>query len=202
MNTLRRFVLILVGIGAISGVVMGCGDEERGGGRQQGDAGAQRPSSDGRDTAAGSPSADTAGRRAPVTGPDGSRTFTAEDGTPTTILPPLPDRTVVEAQDGCRGGGEDAPPPSPGLSASPRDGVVVFDYSVGESSGRCRPHEIRLTLYVSETGQSRTWNYPIRRSGRQEVEVPEYYEHEPDVARASIITHDARRSEVVSVLIR
>lgn len=207
MSRRLRILLVAAGVGAMSGLTMGCGDEEpRGTGTERGDAEAQRPPSDPGGAAEGGDRADTADRapeRPPaVTGPDGSRTFTTEDGAPERILPPLPDETVVDPEQGCRGGGDEPPPPAPGLRASPGDGVVAFHYSVGAWSARCRPYQIRLTLYVSETGLSRTWNYPIRRSGRQDVGIPEYYDHEPDVARASIITRDARRSDVVSVLIR
>lgn len=207
MAPVLRIALVVVSAAIISPVVTGCGDDApRDARTEAGSADAQRSPPDGIGAAARGDRVDTTGRTpdrpAPVTGSEGSRTFTAEDGTPKTILPPLPDRTIVEPEQGCRGGDEDPPPPAPGLKASSGDGVVTVDYSVGESSARCRPYQVRLTLYVSETGQSRTWNYPIRRSGRQEVEVPEYYDHEPDVARASIITRDAERSDVVSVLIR
>jgi hypothetical protein len=138
----------------------------------------------------------------PEPGADGSRTITGEGGTPAIILPPEPRRTTVPASRGCeKKQGNPEQPPTPGLRADRAGRVVFVTYDLPALPARCKPHSVRLTLYVTATGLSQTFNYRIRSDGRQRVPVPEHFTS-PDVVRASTVTSDGRRSDVASVRIR
>lgn len=127
-------------------------------------------------------------------------------GGATIILPPKPSAYRLAPQRACRDAGSPGAsvPPAPGLSARRRaEGAVALRYRVTKPRG-CEPVQVRLTLDVNDDGNPgmlRGFRLPSAKRSDEVVIMPQL-RRRPDVAKASVVTGQGVRSDVIAVRIR